>query len=223
MHVSRLAMFLVPVLALSTLQPTVGPSTTDARVAGGQTQRLRLNIAPEGSQARFRVREQLVNVTLPNDAIGRTSRISGGITIDGGSIVKGESRFVVLLDSLVSDQSRRDNYIKRNTIQTAQFPTAEFVASSVSGLPATLPTAGDLSFRLTGDFTVHGVSKPLTWDVKGRMAANGDFTGTATTWFRFGDFGMSVPRVAMVVSVVDSINVEVDLKLVRSAGPASSR
>jgi polyisoprenoid-binding protein YceI len=218
MFAARLALLLTPVFVLSTLQPSLGPAATDT--GQSQAQRLRLNIAPEGNEARFRVREQLVSLTLPNDAVGRTSRISGGITLEGGRIVKEESKFVVLLDSLVSDQSRRDNYIKRNTLQTAQFPTAEFVAVSASGLPAALPAAGDLNFKLTGDFTVHGVSKPVTWDVKGRMVANGDFTGTATTWFRFGDFGMTVPRVAVVVSVVDSINVEVDLRLVRAAEEA---
>jgi polyisoprenoid-binding protein YceI len=183
-----------------------------------QARRLHLSLAPTGNEVRYRVREQLVGVTLPNDAVGKTDRVSGMIVVEpDGRVVKEESKFVVTLDSIRSDQSRRDNFIRMRTLQTAQFPTAEFVPSSATGLPATLPLAGDLTFKLTGDFTVHGVTRPTTWDVKGRMLANGEFSGSATTWFRFGDFNMNVPRVAVVVSVVDSINVEMDLHLVPSA------
>ena len=178
-----------------------------------QARRLKLSVAPS-SEARYRVREQLVGLSFPNDAVGKTSKITGAIVLESnGRIIKEESKFVVSLDSLVSDQGRRDNYVRRNTLQTAQFPTAEFVPASATGLPAALPAAADLAFKLTGDFTVHGVTKQATWDVKGKMLANGEFSGTATTWFKFADYNMSIPRVATVISVKDSITLEMDLKL----------
>jgi hypothetical protein len=60
---------------------------------------------------------------------------------------------------------------------------------------------------------VHGVTKPITWDVTA-TAANGGYTGTASTAFTFEDFGLTKPRVASVLSVVDTIRLEYDFKLV---------
>src|SRR5690606_5186683 len=47
------------------------PSTADSPAERGI---LSLTVGPQGNEARYRVREQLVGFDLPNDAIGRTSR-----------------------------------------------------------------------------------------------------------------------------------------------------
>jgi polyisoprenoid-binding protein YceI len=184
--------------------------------------RLKLVVAPDGNETRFKVNETLMGAELPNDAIGKTSRVSGSLVVEpNGQIVTAESRFEVELDSLVSDQSRRDNFIKRNTLQTAQYPKAVFVPTSVRGLPARLPVAQDLTFELVGDLTVRDVTKPVTWQVKGRMLANGEITGTATTNFTFAEFNMERPRVARVLSVAERIDLEYDFKLVPATASGS--
>jgi hypothetical protein len=38
---------------------------------------LRYSVAPDGNEARYRVREQLMHHDLPNDAVGKTSAITG--------------------------------------------------------------------------------------------------------------------------------------------------
>jgi hypothetical protein len=40
---------------------------------------IRLVVLPEKSEARYRVREQLVGVSLPSDAVGVTKAITGTI------------------------------------------------------------------------------------------------------------------------------------------------
>ena len=76
--------------------------------------------------------------------------------------------------------------------------------------PSPLPAAGHYAFQLSGPMTVHGVQKEVTWDVTAaRDGAN--LTGTATTAFKFGDFGMQPPQVAVVLSVEDDIRLEVNL------------
>jgi polyisoprenoid-binding protein YceI len=193
----------------------LSPPATLASVNGQQARRLKLTLAPAGNEARYRVREQLVGFDLPNDAIGKTDKVTGSLVVESnGRIVKEESRFVVALSAIASDRAMRDNYVRNNTLQVAQFPNAEFVPNAATGLPAMLPAAADLAFKLTGDFTVHGVTRPTTWDVKGKMLASGEFSGTASTWFRFGDFNMTIPRVRLVLSVVDSITLEMDVRLV---------
>jgi polyisoprenoid-binding protein YceI len=78
-------------------------------------------------------------------------------------------------------------------------------------------TPGEYAFDLVGDLTVHGVTRPSTWHVKARLAPTGAVTGTATTSFTFGEFGMPIPKVAIVLSVDDLIKLEYDFALVPQA------
>ncbi len=174
--------------------------------------------AAEGNEARFRVREQLVGFDFPNDAVGKTSKVEGSIMIGAdGKVLRDSSQFTIDLRTLASDQDRRDNFIRRNTIKTDSFPNAVFVPASAQGLPATLPAMGEMAFTLTGDLTIHGVTRPTTWQVKATRAASGAVTGTATTDFKFGDFNMTIPKVGRVISVDDKITLEYDFNLVPQA------
>jgi len=193
--------------ATPTSSPTSAPAASDA---------LRFDLVKEGSQARFRVREQLVERSFPSDAVGSTDAISGSITLTpDGQVVRDQSKFTVDLRGLKSDSSRRDRFIQGNTLETERFPTAEFIPSAVTGLARPLPTSGQASFKVAGDLTIHGVTKPVTWDVTAQVNGR-EVTGQATTRVTFEDFGMSPPRVAVVLSVEDNIQLEVDFHLIRA-------
>jgi len=204
-------------LAFFAFLPSARPAAPSAPPLVRQdhaSQGIRLTTASDGNEARYRVREQLARVEFPSDAIGRTNAISGTIAFEpNGTIVKEASSFTVDLNSLKSNSDRRDNYIRRRALETEAHPTATFVPTSFRGLPDSLPATGDVYFQLTGDMTVHGVTKPVTWTVVAR-AEDGTYTGNATTSFNFQYFEMAIPRVATVLSVVDSITLEYDFKLV---------
>lgn len=213
------ATVLVP-LAIGTARPdsaTPAPAAVSTALelhATPGSDALRLVVAGEGNVARYRVREQLARIDFPTDAIGKTGAITGGITLaDDGSVVKDESKFTVDLTTLKSDSERRDGFIQRRTLQTAQFPHAEFVPTKIEGLPSPLPTTGEMNLSVSGDLTVHGVTHPVTWNVTARAADEG-FTGSAATAFTFADFGMEAPRVAVLLSVQDTIRLEYDFHLV---------
>lgn len=175
---------------------------------------LRLVLAPTGNEARYRVREQLASVSFPTDAVGTTGALTGRLVLDDrGRVVAAESRFTVDLTTLKSDRERRDRFIQGRTLETARFPSAQLVPTTLAGLPWPLPASGDFSFTLTGDLTVHGVTKPTTWQVTA-AAKDGGFSGTASTRVTFADFGMTAPRVMVVLSVADTIGLEYDFRLV---------
>jgi polyisoprenoid-binding protein YceI len=166
-----------------------------------------------GSQASYAVREQLASLSLPSDAIGTTSAVSGSISVNpDGSIDSANSKITVDVSTLHTDSGMRDNYVARNILQSGQYPQAVFVATQVSGLPKTLPQSGRVSFKLTGNLTIRNVTKPVTWDVSGAIT-NGKAAGTATTSFTFEDFNLSQPHVGMVLSVVDKITLTVTVTL----------
>ena len=176
---------------------------------------LRFVVAPMGNEVRYRIREQLVRVDLPNDAIGKTADITGGIALTaGGQIIPSQSKFVASVGSLKSDRDRRDGFVRRNVLETDRYPTVEFTPTAFRGLPTALPTSGSHTFDVIGNLTVKGVTKPTTWRVKAE-AKNGQVTGSASTAFTFPDFNIEQPRVPIVLSVADTIKLEYDFRLVQ--------
>ena len=182
--------------------------TSAGDVALPATDGLQLAVAPEGNEVRYRVREQLVGVDLPNDAVGATNEVAGGIAFDAaGKLVPASSKFVVNVGTLKSDRDRRDGYVRGRILETNQFPTVELSATAIRGLTLPLPTSGTRSFQLLGNLTVHGVTKPTSWNVDAKFDGS-RVTGSATTTFAFADFGLTQPRVPVVLSVADSIKLE---------------
>ncbi|MBI2164873.1 MAG: YceI family protein [Chloroflexi bacterium] len=173
-----------------------------------------------GTEARYRVKEQLARLNFPTDAVGVTQEVKGTITLgpDNTVVIQG-SRLVVDLRTLRSDEGRRDSYIRENTLETARYPLAEFAPTRIVGLPAPLPMSGEVRFQMAGDMTLHGVTRPLTWEVNATFGDQ-NVTGRATASFRFGDFAMRIPRVFLVLSVEDDIRLEVELRLQRKESGA---
>ena len=177
---------------------------------------VRFALAPTGNVARFIVREHLMIMDSPNDAIGVSRAISGGIVLlPDGRIDPDHSRIVVDLSTLTSDKENRDRWIKSHTLRTDSFPTATFVPRRFVGT-AGLPPPGAGTVQLAGDLTVHGVTRPVIWDVT-LHASESEYTGTATTHIKFEDFGMEQPRLMIVISVVDDVKLEYDFHFVRSS------
>ena len=177
---------------------------------------IRYRVVAERSEARYLVREQLASLNFPNDAVGTTSAVEGSLALDArGRVLPSDSRFTVDLRTLRSDEARRDNYLRRNTLETDHYPNAVFVATEVRGLPVPLPQTGTVSFDLVGDLTIRDATRRLTWEATATVNGQ-EVTIRARTAFRFAEFGLRVPRVASVLSVEDTIRLEIDLLLRRS-------
>ena len=202
-------------LLLAVLNGAGGPG---AAVALGQERApVRYGVVPEESEARYRVREQLVGMSLPNDAVGSTSAVEGAVAFDArGRVLREDSRFTIDLRTLRSDEARRDNYLRRNTLETERYPTVTFVPTEARRLPFPLPQSGSLTFELVGDLTLKEVTRRVTWEATATFEGP-RATVRARTAFRFGDFGLRTPRVSVVLGVEDDIKLEADLVLRRTS------
>ena len=84
--------------------------------------------------------------------------------------------------------------------------------TEVQGLSWPLPGSGQASFAIVGDLTVHGVTKKTAWDVAATFSPS-QVNGSATTTVKFEDFGMKPPKTFLVLSVEDSLTLEIDFVL----------
>jgi polyisoprenoid-binding protein YceI len=172
-------------------------------------------VAANGNEARYRVREQLLHHDLPNDAIGKTTAITGAIAFDGkGTLDTAASKIIIDVTTLKSDQERRDGYVQRRLLETDQYPTVVFVPTAIRGAGWPLASAGPTAFDLSGMLTVHGVTRPTVWHIKAQ-GDGGDVTGTGYTRFTFNDVSLQQPHVPVVLSVADTIMLEYDFHFVR--------
>jgi polyisoprenoid-binding protein YceI len=116
----------------------------------------------------YRVTETLFGQS--NEAVGRTSQVSGSITISGTTITAGG--FTVDMATVTSDESRRDGQFDGRIMETTLYPTATFTLTQPIGL-GSIPSEGEQrTFQATGQLTLHGVTKTLTFDLTGRWSGS---------------------------------------------------
>lgn len=192
---------------------TTTPAAAATQTAAASPERgaLTFEVQP-GSKAVVRVREQLAGLSAPNDAVLEVSEVKGGFGVRADGTFTADSKISVGLEALRSDSNTRDSFIKGTTLAVRRFPTADFVPIRAVGLPAPLPAGGEWTFQVVGKMTISGVEREVSWDVTARREATG-VTASAKnvpTW-KFSDFGLQVPRVASVLSIVDEIRLEVEL------------
>jgi polyisoprenoid-binding protein YceI len=197
----------------STVRNAVG--VQDSTSAAIQRTALRFGLAPDGNAARYRVREQLVGHDLPNDAIGETKRLTGSISFDSsGKVIPHASRFSVEAGSFVSDRDRRDGFVRGRLLEADKYPTIALVPTDVRGVSLPLPKSGSVPIEMTADLIVRGVSRPTIWKGTAQFEA-GRVVGSAATAFTFADIQLEQPRVPVLLSVADTIRLEINFNLVQ--------
>lgn len=172
---------------------------------------IRFVVDAANSSVEIRVREQLAALPSTSDAVLTTKKIGGTIGLSPDGRITTSSLITVDLDSLESDEARRDNFIKQNTLQTQRFPTAELRILRTAGLAIPVPRSGEFQFTLISTMKVHGVEHDVAWAVTATRAGR-ELKATATTTVHFADFGMERPSVALVLSVQDEIRLTVKIR-----------
>jgi polyisoprenoid-binding protein YceI len=111
-----------------------------------------------GSRAGYRIKETLFGQS--NTAVGRTSAVTGTITISGTSVSNGT--FSVDMTKVSSDRSQRDNQFQGRIMDTATYPTATFTLTDPIQL-STLPADGvQVTEKAVGNLMLHGTTRPVT-------------------------------------------------------------
>lgn len=161
------------------------------------------NLVSNQSEASYKVQEQFLNRDLPNDAIGTTKNVQGSFLLTAGSQpVITQLKMTADLRTLTSDQQRRDDAIKDRWLESSTYPNATFVAKNVQ-VPS---NQGPVTFNMTGNMTIHGVTRQETFKVTGKLTGD-TITGTATTNILMKNYGFDAPSIAGMLTVKDGVTV----------------
>ena len=147
----------------------------------------------------YRVDETLAG-NRANTAVGRTPDVSGTLALSGTQITSVE--VTASLQTLKSDDDRRDGQLRRQAIETSQFPEATFKLTSPIELGA-LPADGEtFTATATGELTLHGVTRTVEVPIEARMS--GDVVTVAgSIAIQFADYDIERPTSFVVLSIED--------------------
>jgi polyisoprenoid-binding protein YceI len=114
------------------------------------------NIDPNNSAVQFSVRHLGIS-----NVQGAFTKISGSVILDDSDISQSNVSATVDTASIDTRVTARDNDLKSDKFfNVAQFPTMSFQSTKIW-------KTGDGAARMTGQLTLHGVTKEVTFDVSG--------------------------------------------------------
>ena len=169
------------------------------------------DIDPAHSTAQFKVKHMMVS-----NVGGDFGQVTGSINYDPADLAKSTveaSIDATTVDTRVAD---RDNHLKSpDFFDVAKFPTITFKSKKFE-------KAGEGKLKVTGDLTMHGVTKEVVLDVDGPLPEVKDPRGnaksgaSATTKINRQDFGVSWSKTldggGLVVSDEVWVTIELELK-----------
>jgi polyisoprenoid-binding protein YceI len=173
----------------------------------------------EGTKYAFGKKPQLATMTAESETelekvTAKTSAVAGVLGFDKAKGT-GKVRLAVPVDQLRTGIDARDEHLRGpDWLDTAKFKTIEFESTKVT-------KKDDKNWTVEGDFTLHGVKKPITVDIVLReipleliqKAHWGETPGLgfATRFkIKLSDFGVKIPQIA-VAKVNDEWTVGIDL------------
>ncbi len=110
-----------------------------------------------GSVVGYRVQEVLIGQNAT--AVGRTTKVSGTVTIDGTTVTA--ATVTVDMASVTSDQSERNAQFDGRIMDVAMYPTATLHLTQPLSLGAVPAPGHRASYSGTGTLTMHGVTRTI--------------------------------------------------------------
>jgi len=170
-------------------------------------------IDPAHSRAMFTVRHLgIANIR------GDFSGVTGTVTFDGTDVTKAMVKATIDVNSITTRVAPRDNHLKTaDFFDVESHPTMTFVSTSIT-------SAGNGRYKMTGDLTLRGVTKSVTFDLEPPAGPITDPNNGAT---RMGaaatgsidrkDFGVNYHQVLEggVLGVGDVIQIQLDVEMIR--------
>ena len=172
-------------------------------------------IDPSHTGVEFSVRHMMIS-----DVKGQFEKVSGTISSNGTDPTSAQIDATIDANSIDTRVAKRDAHLKSpDFLDVAKYPTITFKSKKVEA-------AGPGKWKVTGDLTLHGVTKEVVLDVTGPSSTIKDPMGNmragaeATTKISRKDFGLTWNKALETggVMVGDEIAITIDVEAVKKAG-----
>jgi polyisoprenoid-binding protein YceI len=175
-------------------------------------------VDPAHVSASFSVRHMMVSTVR-----GEFDKVSGNVVLDDASPAKSSIEIVIDAASVDTRNAQRDAHLKSpDFFDVAKNPKLTFKSTKIE-------KAGKGKYKVTGDFTMRGVTKPLTLAVEGPTAPTKDMMGrqirgvSATGKLNRKDWGLVYNKTldAGGVALGDEVDIQFDAELVAKTAPTA--
>ncbi len=169
-------------------------------------------IDSDHSNVGFKVRHLMVS-----NVKGSFEKHTGTVEIDDKDITKSKVEVSIDTNSINTNVQKRDEHLRSaDFFNVAKFPTMTFVSKKVA-------TAGKDNLKVTGDLTLHGVTRQVVLDVEGLSKESKDPWGnmrrgaTATTTINRKDFGLVWNKALETggVAVGEEVTITLEIEMIK--------
>jgi polyisoprenoid-binding protein YceI len=171
----------------------------------------RYQIDPAHSRVGFVARHAMVTKVR-----GQFSDISGQLDLDEEDPTRSSAEVTVQMQSVNTGSDQRDDHLRGpDFFHVEEHPVMTFKSTKAE-------PAGDDRYRLTGDLTIKGVTRPVTFEIEHTGAAKDPwgnlrvgFEGKATVNRKDWGLAWNVALEAGGILVSDKITIELDIAAVK--------
>ncbi|GLX00046.1 YceI family protein [Microtetraspora sp. NBRC 16547] len=145
---------------------------------------------------------------------GKFDEFEGSAYLDGDDPSKSSARLTIQAKSIQTHNRQRDDQLRSTFLDTDNHPTITFISAKMEQIDET-------TFKVTGDLTIRGVTKPVTVDFELTGAENDPrgnfrvgFKGSAT--INRNDWGVNW-NAATAFLVSPKVTLEFDVAAIRQS------
>lgn len=194
-------------------QPSTPAAAPALVLLPGDTRTL-FHIAPEASEVRFIIDEELLG--SPKTVIGVTNEVAGDLLLDLDQPANSQlGALRINVRTLETDNEFRNRALRGQILQAdrAEFEFAQFTPTALLQLPEDVSTGETVKFQITGNLTVRDVTREVTFDATLTLVDDTLLEGGAYAVVSRADFGLTIPEAPGVANVSDEVRLEIDFVL----------
>lgn len=184
---------------------------TTATISSVDTATVNWNIDPVHSAAQFKVKHMMIS-----NVKGEFTALTGKLELDAGKPENSRVDVTIDASSINTREPQRDAHLKSaDFLDVEKFPTLGFKSTSVT-------RGEDGELQVGGELTIHGVMRPVVFDVEGPSAPMKDPWGNsriglfAITRISRKDFGLTWNAALETggVLVGDEVTITLDVQFI---------
>lgn len=190
--------------------PTAYPAdevdTSGAPDSGGA---LLYEIDPARSEARFTINEVLRGT--PTVVVGVSQNLGGQINLDLANPAAAQIGTILInARDFATDNEFRNRAIANEILLTNEHEFISFEPAAISGLPEAAEIGQSYELQITGDLTIIGQTREVTFAATVTPLSANELQGTAVVDILYADFGITIPFSRSVEAVEDNVKLELD-------------